>query len=529
MGEQSEARPADVSVLINEPKGDSLENKTSEAHAILQSDRGLWQLSHCFIFMLTALCCSWQTFSPAFLVPVSDCISVKSDLTNVTYETNTTNGTTFQQIINEVSTCFDYTKLRNCSTRDHEAISSNDHIIMKCSSQANSEYFATSNEKVAFYGTKYLISAAKSLYMFGGFVGIILVHPMVSRFGQRCAVCCGFLLFYLCSVAMCFTPYMEVITVLRFFMSIGITSVFWITLRAMLESVVANYRLIYGAIGYLGWSIGYMVLPAIAWGTPDWFTFQASTSIPCLLLAVPLCFLPESVNYLLGRGKVREAIETLKSALMKDNRNLDDISQICNQTHRNIIKKSHDSKGGAQLRLKANIGYRNFLFYAASFMIVLLYYVLSWDFYKLPGDPFTNFSWLGAMETLAVLFLMLFGYLISHRLLLLLSVTGGSIFPVAGMLMATGEIWIPFHSYMAAKFFIAAAVMLTVIRGFEKSSLLATAAVTSVGATVAPFLEEMIVCDYRGTVMTVLCSVCLILEILSALFPSDFSKYSLRR
>lgn len=528
MGEQSETRPADVSVLINEPKGDSLRNDTFHIHIILQSDRGLWQLSHWFIFMLTALCCSWQTFTPAFLVPVSGCASFTSNLTNVTHAGKTINGISFllQQITHEESTCFDSAKLRNCSGRDNDAISTKDRII-KCSFEENGEFSDTLSEEVAFYGTKHLVAAAKSVYMFGGFVGIILVQPVVSRFGQRCAVFGGFLLFYLCSVSACFTSSMQIFLALRFFISLGITSVFWITLGAMLESVVPYYRLIYGVIGYLGWSIGYMILPVIAWCTTDWFSFQASTSIPCLLLAVPLCFLPESVNYLLHRGKVKETIEMVKSALMKDNRYLDDINEICHQSYKTLIKKSRDSKGNAFLRLKAHLGYRNLLFYGASFMISLLYYVLSWDFYQLPGDPFTNFSWAGAMETLSVFLLMFFGYFMAQRLLLLLTVIGASIFPVAGMWMATGEIWISLHSYMAAKFFVTGALTLTVIRGFEESGLLVTAAVTSLGSALAPFMEEMIVGDSGGTVMAVLCSACLILGILSALFQINPLKFSL--
>ena len=50
-----------------------------------------------------------------------------------------------------------------------------------------------------------------------------------------------------------------------------------------MEFVGTKWRVITGLAGMLFWSIGFMILAAIAYGLPNWMHLQLATSIPSLL------------------------------------------------------------------------------------------------------------------------------------------------------------------------------------------------------------------------------------------------------
>ena len=71
-----------------------------------------------------------------------------------------------------------------------------------------------------------------------------------------------------------------------------------------------------------------MSLPLIFGSFLTWRTIAAIASVPCFLLSIVICFLPESPYYLIDQGKEEKAIESLKFYRHKDYDVSAEISQI---------------------------------------------------------------------------------------------------------------------------------------------------------------------------------------------------------
>ncbi|GFU27111.1 organic cation transporter protein, partial [Nephila pilipes] len=71
---------------------------------------------------------------------------------------------------------------------------------------------------------------------------------------------------------------------LRFFVALGLTSVFTISYVILTEIVSVKYRSIYCFTFKYGWVFAYMLMPYIAWHITSWFWLQFVFTLPWLSL-----------------------------------------------------------------------------------------------------------------------------------------------------------------------------------------------------------------------------------------------------
>ncbi|GIY87638.1 organic cation transporter protein [Caerostris darwini] len=168
-----------------------------------------------------------------------------------------------------------------------------------------------------------------------------------------------------------------------------------------MEVVGAEERSIYGVAMNLGWCIGFVSLPGIAYLLKDWFWIQIAITAPCIVLLFTWWLLPESPRWLMSKGRVDEAQKILIKAAKTNKKKLSDIDT---RLKKMMVKATevHESgaAGGNFLDLLRTPGLWQmtlnifFLWFVNSFV----YYGLSYNTNEMAGDPFVNFAICGAVE-----------------------------------------------------------------------------------------------------------------------------------
>lgn len=89
------------------------------------------------------------------------------------------------------------------------------------------------------------------------------------------------------------------------------------------EVVSKNKRVPYNTLCNIGYCIGGMILPFVAWFVPYWRNFLRAIYAPALLFFFYLYLIDESPRWLITKGKKEEAIKILEKAAKKNKIELD--------------------------------------------------------------------------------------------------------------------------------------------------------------------------------------------------------------
>lgn len=148
--------------------------------------------------------------------------------------------------------------------------------------------------------------------IFAGFIaGSISVSPISDKFGRKLPLfVCGFF----CAVfnfVSAFSPAFWVFALFRAIVGfmIGAYSIPLFVLTSEFSGV--RRRGTAGSVVWIGYEVFVMLLAAIAYGIRDWRQLIIVTGVPGIIFAAGYFFIPESVRWLLKKGRYTEAKETL--------------------------------------------------------------------------------------------------------------------------------------------------------------------------------------------------------------------------
>ncbi|NEW26630.1 MFS transporter [Nocardia cyriacigeorgica] len=148
--------------------------------------------------------------------------------------------------------------------------------------------------------------------LFGLMVGFLVAGPLADRIGRRTIMMAGVAWFSLgCAVCAAATS-PEFLGAARFFTGIGLGAVVPSAVALTVEFAPSNRKQIYNGLMLTGYSFGGIIasLAAIAL-LPDhsWRVLYGLGALCAIVLPVMYFWLPESVNYLVARGRDDEAAE----------------------------------------------------------------------------------------------------------------------------------------------------------------------------------------------------------------------------
>jgi putative MFS transporter len=157
-----------------------------------------------------------------------------------------------------------------------------------------------------------------ALFVSAGFLGMVigaaLSGVLGDHLGRRAAYQFNLLLFGLASLAACFMPNIESLTITRFIMGIGLGAELVVAAGTLSEFIPPRYRgrwisllaLFVNSGLTLATIIGYAVIPTLGWR----YMF-AIAGVAAVIVWIMRHNMPESPRWLESRGRLKEAEETL--------------------------------------------------------------------------------------------------------------------------------------------------------------------------------------------------------------------------
>ncbi|XP_035233013.1 organic cation transporter protein-like isoform X2 [Stegodyphus dumicola] len=334
---------------------------------------------------------------------------------------------------------------------------------------------------------EWMISITKTTYMVGFLLSSSLSGQISDRIGRRRVVIGCLFVFLAAAFLTLLSESFLMFVILRFFIALGMTSLFTIAIVIFSEVVSAEYRTLYGMTYKYGWAIAYMLLPGIAWLIPDWFWLQLAITLPWLGLLCVFWVVPDTPSWLLAQGKIDKAKEILLRAAKRNKKDIN-ATKAALEVFLSQKTKSEEKQKTTVFDLFKTPALRKctLIIYFCWFIIGYIYYALSWNTNDLGGNPYITFFISGAVEVPSGLIFLFISRAIGNRKALLI----GNLF--------SDMTWLTITFAMAGKFFNAASfdivfiftaeIFPTVVRNVGLGS---SSSCARIGAMGAPFIRQL--------------------------------------
>ncbi|KAL3042535.1 hypothetical protein OYC64_020463 [Pagothenia borchgrevinki] len=149
----------------------------------------------------------------------------------------------------------------------------------------------------------------------GILVGSFISGQLSDRFGRKPVFFTTMAVQTIFSFCQAFSPSWTVFIILIFFNGLGQISNYVSGFVLGTEILTGDVRVIFSSMGVcLGFTIGYMILPLIAFFLRDWKSLLLAISLPGMLYIPLWWFIPESPRWLLSQGRVEEAEAIVRKA-----------------------------------------------------------------------------------------------------------------------------------------------------------------------------------------------------------------------
>ncbi|XP_013390539.1 solute carrier family 22 member 3-like [Lingula anatina] len=273
----------------------------------------------------------------------------------------------------------------------------------------------------------FLAETAQAIFSFGILLGDLLFGFLADRYGRR-KIFFGTLAgtAVVGSVAM-FSPNVYIFLVFRFFLG-TLTVGFWLTgYLLILEIFPPKQRTYFGILAAFGWNSGALTMALFGYLIRDWKTLQLVISLPALAGVLVWWFVPESVRWLLARGRQGEAQQLVYNMVKFNNKKLPEDFQLCVPISKKDRSAGDDSnneeKTYTTLDLFRTPKIRLRIICCTILWIVntLVYYGISFSAPSINGDFYLNFFLLMVIEVPAVMLALLLAWRIGRRMPLIVS------------------------------------------------------------------------------------------------------------
>ncbi|XP_062134526.1 organic cation transporter-like protein [Drosophila sulfurigaster albostrigata] len=274
-----------------------------------------------------------------------------------------------------------------------------------------------SREFGIFCSDKWKLSMVGTVNNVGQFVGIPLGGYLADRYGRKLILVITGVLSALCGLARSYAP--DYYTFLSFeFLDMAVGSTLYPTAFLLaIEFVGPKHRVLaatfisstYGlAEAGMGYLAGYIL---------DWRVLLRLLYTPALLHLIFICYLPESVRWLLSQSREEDAIHTLRRVARINQRSLpeDQLNELI-RTNRELLASSKASQGHYSARqIFGALGLRIARCCFLWFTNTLISLGLTLNSVGLNGNKFQNFSMVGFMQLPGIVLSMLLMHRIGRR------------------------------------------------------------------------------------------------------------------
>uniref|UniRef100_A0A8D0EY78 Solute carrier family 22 member 8 n=1 Tax=Strix occidentalis caurina TaxID=311401 RepID=A0A8D0EY78_STROC len=171
-----------------------------------------------------------------------------------------------------------------------------------------SVYVATIWDLVCSY--RQLRQMAQSIYMAGVLVGALVLGGLSDRFGRKAMLMWSYLQLGVMGTCTAFAPNYASYCVFRFAGGMALSG-FGLSI-ALVEWIPTPYRTITVAITGFAYTMGQILLAAVAYAVPHWRWLQLTVSLPFFVFLLYSWWLAESARWLVLSGKAERAVKVLQ-------------------------------------------------------------------------------------------------------------------------------------------------------------------------------------------------------------------------
>ena len=158
------------------------------------------------------------------------------------------------------------------------------------------------------------VPLSQSVFFAGVLVGAITFGWLSDVWGRKNTFLFSLMETTICGMAAAFSVDLDMFAVLQFFTAMGQVGLFQTTFVLGVELVGPSKRVLCGVVIEYFFVVGELYLAVTAWQLRQWRYIQLANLAPGLLFLSYYFFLPESVRWLVTRGRTQEAKEIIRRA-----------------------------------------------------------------------------------------------------------------------------------------------------------------------------------------------------------------------
>ncbi|XP_013411773.1 organic cation transporter protein isoform X2 [Lingula anatina] len=163
-------------------------------------------------------------------------------------------------------------------------------------------------------GQDWLVDMSTTIHMAGIMCGSLFITPLSDRVGRKHVLLACLWIQTALAFGLAFTTSYLQFVILRFFIGALNRGIAVISYVMMTEVFPPSHRTLPGIVQQVFWAAGLMGLAFIAWLVKDWRHLSLVISLPTVLMVSYYWLLPESIRWLIAKGKIKEAEAILQKA-----------------------------------------------------------------------------------------------------------------------------------------------------------------------------------------------------------------------
>lgn len=294
--------------------------------------------------------------------------------------------------------CLVFQRLNNstCESSDFS------HIIQKCekhvfSKKAMRKTLATEFDLVC--GHEWKLPLSQSAFFAGVLVGAAVFGHLGDVLGRKNMFLVGLFETTICGIGAAMSSNFLMFTIFQFFTAMGQVGVFQTVYVLGIEVVGKSKRVFCGIVIEYFFVAGEILLGLVAWYFKDWRQIQLVCILPGILFFSYYFILPQSIRWLIQKGKFSTARKELNKIAKGNNVTLpsDQDLQLYKKVELDNLPSSNN-ESILDLMKNAKLLVRLLNVFLNWIVITMIYYGLSMNAASLAGDVFANFALLSAAE-----------------------------------------------------------------------------------------------------------------------------------